>query len=102
MTNEKSQVHFTTPAEAILMEAIDHVITNHQAGEVQPLIDFDFLRDYTVAQLRLHFKQQGVGRYTTYACACVCASRYYYRNRKVAMQKFIKNTHRGKFATLGE
>ena len=89
MATNTSSVHRTTPAEAALMATIDQIIRQiPPQGEI--LIDFDFLRDYTVAQLQTFFLNHGERAYTEHACLCVNASRYYYRDRHIAQLNFKK------------
>lgn len=89
MTKQLPSVHRTTPAEAELMATINRLISQIPPhGDV--LIDYDFLRDYTVAQLQTLFLNRGERAYTEYACACVHATRYYYRDRHIAQLNFTK------------
>lgn len=90
MTQQQPSVHRTTPAEAELMATIDRLIS-HIPPRGAILVDFDFLRDYTVAQLQTFFINQGERAYTEQACMCVHATRYYYRDRHIAQLNFTKS-----------
>jgi len=82
-----SQAHIATPAEAAIMAAVDQIIDAlPQRGAV--LIDYDFIRDYTVAKLQTHFIKNGCRAYTACACACVYLSRNYYTRKKIGHKKF--------------
>lgn len=89
MAKQLPSVHRTTPAEAALMITIDRLV-NQIPPKGSILIDFDFLRDYTVAQLQTFFFRQGCRAYTEQACMCVYATRYYYRDRHITQLKFTK------------
>jgi len=82
-------VHGVTPAEASIMDAIDSIVGSLKKEETVK-IDFDFLRDYTIAQLQKFFMLAGERAYTALACQCVGASRYVYRDRKIAMLRYKK------------
>jgi len=90
MTQQNPQVHCTTPAEAVLLAAIDSVVDNLAVDDVLPMIDFLFLRDYTV--MRIHARLFSFHRRdcTRGACACVGLSRYYYRDNHLATLKIAK------------
>lgn len=85
------QTHFVTPDEAALMAVIDIIADNLTAEDVyRTLIDFDFLRDYTIVRLQLQLMKLGVRAYTAHACASVYASRYCYKNRHLSQLKYHK------------
>lgn len=79
--------HFTTPAESIIMAAIDQVINNLPSNQ-QVLIDYDFLRNYTIYRLQERFMRSGVRAYVYKACASVCVTRSYYTRKKIAFLHF--------------
>jgi len=82
-----AQPHFTTPAETIIMEAIDQVINNLPNNQ-QVLIDYDFLRSYTIYRLQNHYFRSGVRAYVYKACASVYVTRSYYQRKKIAFLHF--------------
>lgn len=80
--NTCSEEHFITPAEKSIMDAIDKVI-----GSMQPsdplLIDYDFLREYTVSRLLDYYYKVGERAYVRMACTAVCVHRDFVTRRKI-------------------
>ncbi len=73
------------------MAVIDIIADSLTAEDVcRTLIDFDFLRDYTIVRLQLHLMKLGVRAYTAHACASAYTSRYCYKNRHLSQLKFKK------------
>lgn len=89
MPKESISVHRTTPAEAAIMATVDSLIDGLQQGE-PILIDYDFLRDYTISRLQSKYFALGERAYTAKACASVGVSRYYYVHRNLGHLKYTR------------
>jgi len=89
MTNQNSQVHYTTTAEASLMETID-IVVKRAVVDKESCVDFDFLRDYMVCRLQTKFMNAGVRSHIDSACRCVYLDRHVFSRRKLAHKKFNK------------
>lgn len=87
MAKQISPVHRTTRAESQLMTAIDSLI-DQLPNDSSVLIDYDFLRDYTVAKLQTHYMQAGERASIDMACTSVCVHRCHYTRRKIGHLKF--------------
>lgn len=81
--------HYITPAEEVVMAKIDELVAELKRDE-RLLIDFDFLRDYTLLSLYSHYKQIGTPAYCAQACLCVGGTRYLMRDRKIQELRWKK------------
>lgn len=84
-----TSTHYITPAEEKIMADIDQLVANLGRDE-RILINFDFLRDYTLSRLYAHYKSIGARAYTARACLCVGGTRYLMRDRDIQELKWKK------------